>query len=64
MESIGTIAPARTRVAHIWLAMIAFTVALLLVTIAGAPSISPGQVPEPAAGHTVCVAETVPGPCS
>lgn len=65
MESIGTIAPARNRAAPIWFAMVAFTVALLLaVTTAGARSTGPGELPGPAASHTVCVAETVPSPCS
>lgn len=66
MQNIGTIAAGRTiRAAEIWLAMIVFTVALLIaVTVPGAGGRGPSELPEPTTGHTVCVAEIVASPCS
>lgn len=66
MQNIGTIAAGRTiRAAEVWLAMIVFPVAMLFaVTVAGAGARGPGELPGPAAGHTVCLAETLSGPCS
>jgi hypothetical protein len=65
MQNIATIGTAKSRMARAWLVMIAFTVALLLaVTVADAWSTSPEDLPRPIAGHTECIAETIPVPCS
>lgn len=66
MQNIGTIPTGRTfRATELLLAMIVVTVALLFaMTVAGTGSGAPSELPEPGTGHTVCVAEGVPGPCS
>ena len=54
------------RAAELWLAMIVIVAALLIAVAASRAVATNGRadLPQPVAGHSVCMAGTVRGPCS
>jgi hypothetical protein len=67
MQSIGYAQKKRTtRAAELWLAMIVIAAALLIAVAAWGAVATNGRadLPQPVAGHSLCMAGAVRGPCS
>jgi hypothetical protein len=54
------------RAARVWLVMIVITAVLLIAVAVSSAVATTGRadLPQPAAGHSVCIADAVLGPCS